>query len=216
MSGSMNLARPRIQAKAPAGGVAKKLVIKPLKLKPQLPADFEEVTRAKLCKAVHAVQAKTTVSCSLEELYRAVEDMCLHKMAAKLYGMLEHECDVHIGRELAQLSSKATLDPAAFLEHIGRCWDDHCSQMLLIRSIFLYLDRTYVLANPNVRSLFDMGLHLFRTHLHAHPEVRGFFIVFGDLLGRDRDCCMMSRGRTTRYSLAVLSRRLRRRPWRGC
>lgn len=45
--------------------------------------------------AVHAVQQHTSVSCSLEELYRAVEDMCLHKLAPKLYDLLKQECDRH-------------------------------------------------------------------------------------------------------------------------
>ena len=43
--------------------------------------------------------------------------------------------------------------------------------MLTIRQIFLYLDRSYVIAASGVRSLFEMGLQLFRTHLAAHPEV---------------------------------------------
>ncbi|MBA0723853.1 hypothetical protein Golax_004397 [Gossypium laxum] len=43
--------------------------------------------------------------------------------------------------------------------------------MLMIRSIALYLDRTYVKQTPNVRSLWDMGLQLFRKHLSLAPEV---------------------------------------------
>ncbi|KAE8721743.1 hypothetical protein F3Y22_tig00015251pilonHSYRG00004 [Hibiscus syriacus] len=35
----------------------------------------------------------------------------------------------------------------------------------------LYLDRTYVKQNPNVRSLWDMGLQLFHKHLSLAPEV---------------------------------------------
>lgn len=46
------------------------------------------------------------------------------------------------------------------------------AQMLTIRSIFLYLDRTYVISTMGVRSLFDMGLQLFRNHLAAHPAVQ--------------------------------------------
>ena len=38
--------------------------------KPQLPASFEVDTWAKLLEAVHAVQNKRAVACSLEELYR--------------------------------------------------------------------------------------------------------------------------------------------------
>eukprot|EP01137_Pigoraptor_chileana_P033540 Opistho-2@24554 len=37
--------------------------------------------------------------------------------------------------------------------------------MIMIRSIFLYLDRTYVLQTPNIASLWDTGLVLFRVHI---------------------------------------------------
>lgn len=52
-------------------------------------------------------------------------------------------------------------------------WEDMCQQMLTIRQVFLYMDRSYVVATPGVRSLFDMGLQLFRTHLAQHREVSG-------------------------------------------
>lgn len=54
---------------------------------------------------------------------------------------------------------------------VAACWKDHCDQMLIIRSIFLYLDRTYVISTSGVRSLFEMGLQLFGGHLAEHPEV---------------------------------------------
>ena len=45
-------------------------------------------------------------------------------------------------------------------------------QMLLIRSIFLYLDRTYAFQpTSTVLSLWDMGLLLLRQHLKSSPEV---------------------------------------------
>lgn len=51
-------------------------------------------------------------------------------------------------------------------------WEDYCSQMMLIRSIFLYLDRTYVMTLPGLRSLVDTGLVSLRQHLAAHPKVQ--------------------------------------------
>ena len=43
--------------------------------------------------------------------------------------------------------------------------------MILIRSIFLYLDRTYVLQNASVMSLWDMGLDTFKTHIVDNKDV---------------------------------------------
>ncbi|GFH30551.1 CULLIN_2 domain-containing protein, partial [Haematococcus lacustris] len=61
--------------------------------KPELPANFEEETWSKLRQAVQAINAKQAVSCSLEELYAAVQDMCMHKMADKLYQRLQQELE---------------------------------------------------------------------------------------------------------------------------
>ena len=38
-------------------------------------------------------------------------------------------------------------DPVMFLNKVRKCWEKLCIQMLELRSIFLYLDRTYVIQN---------------------------------------------------------------------
>jgi cullin-4 len=138
--------------------------------KPKLPNNFEDITWAKIKEAVTAIHQKQPVSCSLEELYRAVEDLCLHKMAGNLYRRLQQECEVHIAAKLQLLVGQSP-DVVVFLSQVESCWQDHCDQMLLIRSIALYLDRTYVIQNSGVLSLWDMGLQLFRCHLSVCPEV---------------------------------------------
>jgi cullin-4 len=91
-----NLGRQRHSAGAPAP--AKKLVIRPLKAAPVLPEGFEAASWAALRGAVHAVQARQPVAAGLEALYRAVEDMCLHKLAPRLYALLQAELDAHAAR----------------------------------------------------------------------------------------------------------------------
>ena len=149
----------------------KKLVIKPLRLKPKLPDNFESSNWDRLEDAVRAVQCARPVSCSLEELYNAVENLCVHNLAAKVYPQLQELCDQHAQTMINSLASWSSLDAIAFLDHVGRTWEQYCSQLLLIRQIFLYLDRTYTLTSSSTRSLFDMGLQLFRAHLGRHPDV---------------------------------------------
>lgn len=55
---------------------------------------------------------------------------------------------------------------------VEKTWEDLSAQMLTIRQIFLYLDRSYVISATGVRSLYEMGLQLFRKHLAEHPQVR--------------------------------------------
>ena len=45
------------------------------------------------------------------------------------------------------------------------------SPQIIIRSIFLYLDRTYALQTTGVKSLWDLGLALLRDQLNAHEGV---------------------------------------------
>ncbi len=49
--------------------------------------------------------------------------MCLHRMADRLYGSLQRECDAHIGRQLAGLAAAQTADPTIFLQQASmqRC-----------------------------------------------------------------------------------------------
>lgn len=173
----------------------KKMVIKPFKKKPSLPPDFEETTWAKMRAAVHAVFAATATSYSREELYRAVEDLCMHKMAARLFERLYAECEANVASLVDSLAGR-TPEVIAFLNLANAAWERHCSQIVTIRSIFLHLDRTFVVNKPSVRSLWEMGLQLFRRHLDRQEGVKRK-LVSGllELIERER------RGETINRSL---------------
>ncbi|KAJ0405103.1 hypothetical protein P43SY_000514 [Pythium insidiosum] len=155
------------------GGAKKKMVIKPFKVTPTLPATFEAETWATLQAAIHAVHTKQATPLSREELYRLVEDMCTWKMAASLYGKLEAACAAFIASRVEQLEHLETTggDVTLFLEAVHALWQDHCDDMLVLRTIFLYLDRTYVVQTPHVASIWEMGLQLLRQHITARKRV---------------------------------------------
>ena len=73
-------------------------------VKPNLPKGFEEQTLVKLEEAVSAIHSCSCISYSLEELYQAVENMCSHKMAGKLYEHLTEKCEKHIKQRLPKLT----------------------------------------------------------------------------------------------------------------
>lgn len=148
----------------------KKLVVKPLARPPSLPEDFEAQTWAKLLDAINAVYQTTAGRYSEEELYQAVQDICVHKMGANLYGRLEKEVAQHAGALVAGLVTQ-TEDPAAFLAEVHRVWSMHCEQMVTIRSLFWALDRMYALVTSGVRSLWDMGLHYVRLNIDVHRDL---------------------------------------------
>uniref|UniRef100_A0AAV2MKN4 Cullin-4B n=1 Tax=Knipowitschia caucasica TaxID=637954 RepID=A0AAV2MKN4_KNICA len=152
-------------------GAAKKLVIKNFKEKPKLPENYTQETWQKLKEAVEAIQNRTSIKYNLEELYQAVENLCSHKISAKLYLQLRSACEDHIKAQIDQFREDA-LDSVLFLKKIDKCWQDHCRQMIMIRSIFLFLDRTYVLQNSMLPSIWDMGLELFRYYIISDVKVQ--------------------------------------------
>uniref|UniRef100_UPI00358F335B cullin-4B-like isoform X4 n=1 Tax=Myxine glutinosa TaxID=7769 RepID=UPI00358F335B len=152
-------------------GAAKKLVIKNFKDTPKLPDSYPTDTWHNLQEAVRAIQTSTSIRYNLEDLYQAVENLCSYKISATLYKQLRQVCEEHIRAQIDQFAGD-TMDSLLFLKHIDQCWQDHCRQMIMIRSIFLFLDRTYVLQNSMLPSIWDMGLELFRLHVLGERQVR--------------------------------------------
>ncbi|XP_065681125.1 cullin-4A isoform X1 [Hydra vulgaris] len=150
---------------------AKKLVIKNFKVIPSLPDNYKDVTFEKLKDAVSAIHLEHSISYSLEELYKAVENLCSHNMSSQLYERLREVCEEHVKTIIAEFSSDI-IDNFVFLKKMDKQWESHCRQMTMIRSIFLYLDRVYVLQNSSVLSIWDVGLQLWRIHIMGHPFIQ--------------------------------------------
>ena len=132
-----------------SGSVPKKLVIKELKgkkfehgpfvnlpfqtkmcritAKPTLPENFEQDTWNMLQKSIHSIYSNSSVTYSLEELYRGVEDLCQHQMAASLYTKLVGECESHVQKLVNKLLNQ-TSDPVGFLSLVNSVWQEYCQQ----------------------------------------------------------------------------------------
>ena len=67
-----------------------------------MPANFQEVTWEKLEAAVDAIHSSCAIRYSLEELYKAVENMCSYKLATGLYSQLMTRCQKHVRANLGQ------------------------------------------------------------------------------------------------------------------
>lgn len=151
-------------------GSAKKLVIRNFD-KPTLPEDYQQQTWQKLREAVIAIQTSRSISTSQEELYQAVENLCSHKMSVQVHENLRLLCEQHVKSNVNQFL-EAYMDSLYFLKLMNECWQAHCQQMIMIRSIFLFLDRTYVLQNASIASVWDMGLDMFRIHIISNSLVQ--------------------------------------------
>jgi len=110
-------------------GTAKKLMIKNFE-KPDLPDNYLDETWSKLKLAGVAIQTSKPISMPLEELYKAVENICSHKMATQLYSNLESLCEFHVKSNLDQFID-FNMDSLSFLKLLDKCWQDHCRQMVM-------------------------------------------------------------------------------------
>ncbi|EPZ30829.1 Cullin-domain-containing protein [Rozella allomycis CSF55] len=140
----------------------RKLTIRNFKPPPPLPETFEEDTWKMLKQAVHAIYEHKPIPYNLEELYKGCEVLCTPKYSKILYAKLMTEVEMHTKSLCATIDTNAV----DFLTKLKSVWDTYCRQMTMIRSIFLYLDRSYVLhLNEGPNSLWDMGLDMFRKNV---------------------------------------------------
>ncbi|KAI9012912.1 Cullin family-domain-containing protein [Gaertneriomyces semiglobifer] len=152
---------------------ARKLVIKGFNVKPKLPENYFADTWAKLDRAVHAIHENRPVPDSLEELYKSSENLCHYKKGEEMYQRLRSIFEQHLATESMRVKRAG---PTDILKTVCDSWTAHCRQMRLIRNIFLYLDRTYVLQTSGVRSLWDTGLELYRSCIMDDDEIRAWMV----------------------------------------
>lgn len=155
---------------------AKKLVIKNLKVQSESPSSYGEDTWCKLKDSVCAIYEERPISLTLNELYQAVENCCACKMASSLYERLKSVCEEHVVKLLPFFTQQYD-DEMEFLTVVRSKWTVYCQQMLLIRGIFLYLDRTYVVQNTGILPIWDLGLRLFATKVVLCGSVKTRLMV---------------------------------------
>ncbi|CAG0921051.1 unnamed protein product [Notodromas monacha] len=169
-NGVSNHVKSLIGANRTCPSGAKKLVIKNFRELPKIPENYPQVAWKSLENAVVAIQERKPVSTSLESLYSAVENLCNFNLASDVYVKLKALIEEHVRANIEQfITSEADHD--CFLGMINDAWQAHCQQMMMIRQIFLFLDRTYILQTPGVVSIWDLGLDLFREHIVKHSRV---------------------------------------------
>ncbi|EDV26146.1 uncharacterized protein TRIADDRAFT_24582 [Trichoplax adhaerens] len=147
-----------------------KLSVKNFKPKVRLPDAGKEEWWNQLREAVRAIHNRCPISYNREDLHKAVGHMCTHSLSPRLYNELKIQCEEYTKASLHQLIDDF-MDEMAYLIKLNSLWKDHCNQMIMIRGIYLTLDRTYVMQNPLVLSLWDMGLELFRKFIVSEQTV---------------------------------------------
>lgn len=84
---------------------------------------------------------------SFEELYRAIQDVVAAREGGALYERLTESIRSNAAgrvRSLLTASAGGAGEAAAFLGAVSAAWSAHTTELVVIRNVFLTLDRTYV------------------------------------------------------------------------
>ncbi|GAA6062544.1 hypothetical protein JCM10212_004310 [Sporobolomyces blumeae] len=158
---------------------AKKLT---LKVKPRsatsTPPDFVNHAILTLTRAMRAIQSRPPQPTpeSLQALYTLCEAAVASgpTNSQLLYDRIRMEIERQAGdirRSLARASDGGTGTEERWLAEFEKEGSAFLQQMLLVRSIFLQLDRTYVLQSPGLLSIWDLGLDVFRHSVLSDEQI---------------------------------------------
>lgn len=168
----------------------KKFVVKNLKTASKAdPDEYYNIVWNRLEASLLAIFADEKLPYSNEELYRGVEIVCRQGKAAALYEKLKNSCNWNVlhnvNEPLTQFSGndKATV----VLQSVVRAWSRWNKQLETLRSIFYYLDRSYLLHSASLPSIDEMGVNEFRTNIFMPQQLQSKILQGScDLLSADR------------------------------
>lgn len=131
--------------------------------KPIQPTDLFIGKSQMLETATVSVQHDRPTSASFETLYNSVVDLLKPQFAKHLCEKLDQLIDEHTRAVLSQFNQN-DLEAMHFLRQMNECWRDNCRQLCMIRGIYSFLDRKYVLSNSSIMSIWDLGVEKFRLY----------------------------------------------------
>ena len=152
---------------------AKKLVVKNLRKEHKSsPDNYCDQTWLQLDSALSAIFSGEEPSYSREELYRGVETACRQNTASVLYKKLCDKCREHtMGHLRNTMFQEMSKGGTAMLAKTVDTWFTWSNQMVIIRSIFYYMDRTYLLPTTSKATINELAIVQFRNLLLSDRKV---------------------------------------------
>ncbi|KAI4253296.1 MAG: hypothetical protein L6R42_007639 [Xanthoria sp. 1 TBL-2021] len=168
----------------------RKLVVKNFRKTPRSdPEKYINEVSSQLDAALSAILADEKLPHSNEELYRGAENLCRQGRAPQLYKSLREKCQQGIEMYFAKplLTRASTLDDIGMLSAVMEAWATWNIGLKTIRSIYFFLDRSYLLNSPSLPSIEAMGTNEFRDLVFL-PQTLKPRILGGacELLAADR------------------------------
>ncbi|KPI38341.1 Cullin-4A [Cyphellophora attinorum] len=152
----------------------KKLIVKNLQSKPRINAqEYLDRIWQQEDVSLDAIFRNEKEPYSLEELYRAAENVCRQDKAADLYKRVKAKCSDHLMSNVRSRLARAAKTEAksAVLKAFVDEWQMWKKQLLVVRQIFYYMDQSYLLRSEEP-SLTDTGYQLFREDVFEDTSIR--------------------------------------------
>ena len=167
----------------------KMLMVKGLKKvsKPD-PDEYYNRVWAQLDSALSAIFLREKLPYSMEELYKGVEIVCKQGRARGIYEKLCEKCAHDVSTRIKEplLQASTTDSAVGVLNAVVHAWSTWSKQMETIRSIFFYLDRSYLL-HSSLPPIDQMGTTKFRDCIILESGIK-FKLIEGacELVHADR------------------------------
>ena len=152
----------------------KKLVVKNLKRTSGLdPVSYYNDVWMRLDTALTAIFQNEKLPYSKETLYNEVMILCRQNKAPTLYRALCEKCTLDVStRVKAPLVQNAQSESGVeMLRAVIEAWTTWSKQLETIRSIFFFLDRSYLL-HSGLPSISEMGIHDFQTQVFSDMSIK--------------------------------------------
>ncbi|KAI5840199.1 Cullin family-domain-containing protein [Morchella snyderi] len=154
----------------------RKLQIKNLRKTTRADPDaYFNTTWGALDAALAAIFAGVKIAASLEELYRGVENICRAERGPQLADRLRKRMDAHVAGKL-KAEVVVGVGSSEAVKEVEKAWRKWNEQLEMIRSIFLYLDRSYLLPSVKDKPIEAIGLDIFRKHIATDPNIEPLFL----------------------------------------
>ena len=153
------------------------------------PDEYYQHVWNQLDAALSAIFAEKKLPYSMEELYKGVETACRQNRASNLNIRLCERCSSHMSSKVKpSLLQKMRVESSIeALDSIIKAWSSWYKQLKTIRSIFFYLDRSYLLHTSSLPSIEEMGYSQFRTHVFLETNIQRRLLQGAcDLVNNDR------------------------------
>ncbi|KAI9486249.1 MAG: Cullin family-domain-containing protein [Benjaminiella poitrasii] len=112
------------------------------------------------------------------------EGCCHFGKSKKLYEALVKEIEQHV----LEIQKNLTPVNRDLLIRLNSSWNTYCHQLTVIRTVFMALDRTYILPNTKFQSIIELGKNIFSKTIMDVEEFRNVAVAeVLQLIKLDRD-----------------------------